>query len=217
MEREAKFPVPDPGAWQAIAKATRVAGFEQVPLGRERQRNVYFDTETGVLARSRFACRLREVDDRRVVTVKGPAKREKDILLRYEEERLIDADLVAGGMALAEIAWEMLPEEVRSEVGSPAPLIPILESVTVRRNFALEKDGRRVCELALDEVSFEAEGQKLPVYRELELELKGGGTEGEHARLVRWFREEWGLVATERSKLEMGLRFARRQWPPRAS
>src|SRR5262245_48342349 len=213
METEAKFPVPDPATWQRIAQATRVAGCEQVPLGRERQVNLYFDTEDGALARERFACRVRTVGDRRVVTVKGPLEPRKDVVVRYEMERTLLANDPAPGAPPRDLVMELLPAEVRNRMPPLAPLIMILKSGTDRRSFTLRRAGVEVAEMALDEVSFTAGTRELPVYRELEVELTGGD-EGELARLVRWFREEWGLVTSTRSKLEVGLELTGRRWPP---
>jgi inorganic triphosphatase YgiF len=213
MEREAKFPVPDPASWQRLAQATRVAGCEQIPLGRERQLNLYFDSEDGALARERFACRVRAVGEKRVVAIKGPLERRKDIVVRYEVERTVAAADLAGGAPSRELVIELLPPEVRSRVVPIAPLVMILRSGTDRRSFVLRRAGVDVAELVLDEVSFTAGGRELPVYRELEIELTRGD-EGELARLVRWFREEWGLAPSLRSKLEVGLELTGRTWPP---
>jgi inorganic triphosphatase YgiF len=214
MEKEAKFPVPDPVVWQGVARARRVAGLEQIPLGRERQHNVYFDTEEGTLGRLEYACRLRRIGERYLLAVKGPADPQGEFLRRYEAERPISREELEEGVPPSQLVWELLPDHVRSEVTFLGPLRPTLRSGTERRLFALEKDGRRVCELALDEVNFELPGGEAPVYRELELELKSG-SEGELACLIRRFREEWGLRPSQRSKLEVGLSLMGRRWPPR--
>jgi inorganic triphosphatase YgiF len=214
MEREAKFPVPDPATWQRLAQATRVAGTDQVSLGREQQVNLYFDTEDGALARERFACRVRAVGDRRIVCVKGPLEPRKDVVVRYELERMLPpGELAQGGAPSRDLVLELMPPEVRDRLGSLAPLIMILKSGTDRRRFTLRRAGVDVAEMVLDDVSFTAGTRELPVYRELEVELTGGD-EGELARLVRWFREEWGLVTSTRSKLEVGLELTGRRWPP---
>lgn len=204
MEREAKFPVPDPGVWQSIAQADRVAGLDQVPLGREHQRNTYYDTEDRAFSRAGFACRVREVGERTLLTVKGPAHTRHDVIHRFEEERAIERSLPEDRAGFVAVAVELLPAEARASVGAAGPLFPILLTETDRRTFALEREGRRVCELTLDEVDYRVEVREVPVYREMELEAKSA-TEGEMARIVRWFREEWGLQPTSRSKLEVGL------------
>ena len=213
METEVKFPVPDPAVWQGVARARRVAGCEQVPLGRESQRNTYFDTGDGLLARHGHACRLREVRERYVLAVKGPAEPQMDVLRRYEAERPLGEECLREGIPPSHLVEELLPPRVRANLAAVGPLRPILRSGTERRIFALEKDGRRVCELTMDEVSFELETGESPVYCEIELELKGGSA-GELARLARWFREEWGLQPSRRSKLEVGLSLLGRRWPP---
>jgi len=213
MEREAKFPVPDPAVWQRIAQATRVAGCEQVPLGRERQSNVYFDAEDGALGRERFACRVRSVGDRRVVTIKGPLEPRKDVVVRFEVERVVPAAALAAGAPSRDLILELLPVEIRRRIPALAPLVMILQSGTDRRMFSLRRGSLDIAELELDEVSYSAGSRELPIYRELEVELTGGD-EGELARLVRWFREEWGLVPSKRSKLEVGLELTGRSWPP---
>lgn len=214
MEREAKFPVPDPGVWQGIAQAERVAGLEQVPLGREQQRNVYYDTEDRAFGRAAFACRVREVGERTILTVKGPAITRHDVIHRFEAERAIPRNLPEDRAAFLALALELLPEEVRPAVGSAGPLFPLLVTETGRRIFALERQGRRLCELVLDEVDFRVEGREAPVYREMEIEAKSA-TEGEMARIIRWFREEWNLRPSSRSKLEIGLEaLGRRGGPP---
>ena len=213
MEKEAKFPVPDPLVWEQIAQAVKVSGLDQIPRGREAQHNVYFDTPDGALARAAYACRLREVAGRRTLAVKGPAQAKREVLCRYEAEFPVGPESLPNGVPLASIVLELLPAEVREKVSPLGPLAVILRSGTDRRIFGLEKAGRRVCELCLDEVNFEVEGREVPVYRELELELKDG-TEAEQVRLVRWFREQWGLSTTGRSKLEVGLELTGRSWPP---
>lgn len=213
MEREAKFPVPDPSTWQRIAQAVRVAGCAQVPLGRERQVNVYFDSEDGALGRERFACRVRSVGEKRIVTLKGPLEPRRDVTVRYEMERIVAVSDLANGAPGRDLVLELLPPEIRARVTPLAPLVAILTSGTDRRLFALRRGDVDVAELAMDEVSFTAGSRELPVYREVEIELTGGD-EGELARLVRWYREEWSLTPSQRSKLEVGLELTGRRWPP---
>lgn len=127
----------------------------------QSQRSTYYDTDDEALRRAGFSLRLREVDGRRVQTLKQDEGNRFD---RGEWETAVtehEPDLEAEGLA-----------PVRALVARSGPLRPVFSNRIERLQQTIRLPDA-VVEIALDEGETEAGVRRAPVL-ELELELKSG-------------------------------------------
>lgn len=199
MEIEAKFRVDDGGVFPALLALGALGPFRLVPAPEvEDQLNVYFDTADRRLRQARYGLRVRLIGQRRIATLKGAATVRDGMYERDEWEAEIGpsddpADWPAGE----------LRDRVLALLGG-APVAPELSMRTLRHHVYAERGGARVAELSLDEGDISA-GGLAEHFRELEIELLGGGTRADLDQLVALLRARFALVPEDQSKLARGL------------
>ena len=194
-EREIKLHV-EPGRHDRLLDA----------LGRRRMRRsalsaVYFDTDDGLLARHRFALRLRHEDGRWVQTLKGATGRTDG---RSEHEVEVEApDEAVPPLDLERHRQTGVGRRLRALLkkhGRP-PLAESCRTEVTRRSRVLRAHGA-VVEWALDEGEVTSGGRSQPI-SELELELKDGDAAGLYAVAHDW-EALHGLWIDPVSKSERG-------------
>ena len=194
-EREIKLHV-EPGRHDRLLDA----------LGRRRMRRsalsaVYFDTDDGLLARHRFALRLRHEDGRWVQTLKGATGRTDE---RSEHEVEVEApDEAVPPLDLERHRQTGVGRRLRALLkkhGRP-PLAESCRTEVTRRSRVLRAHGA-VVEWALDEGEVTSGGRSQPI-SELELELKDGDAAGLYAVAHDW-EALHGLWIDPVSKSERG-------------
>jgi CHAD domain-containing protein len=105
-------------------------------------------------------------------------------------------------------AWPESPARALAlELTRGARLRPLFALHQRRRRADVTQGGRRVAELSLDAVRVTI-GRRPVSYFELEVELRGDGTEADLAALAAELTDAWGLVPEARSKFERGLALA---------
>ncbi len=163
----------------------------------ERQQNRYFDTVDRRLGQARYGLRLREIGDRTLVTLKGPAEVSEGLHRRAEYE-------FAHGDPDPH-TWPAGParELALALIGS-APLLPTLTIVTRRELIFASYQGQDVAEICLDHGVFHVEGRDVP-FSELEIELLPAGAESDLAAIAKALREHIDLRPEPQSKLQRGL------------
>ena len=175
-------------------------------LGRRRMRRsalsaVYFDTPDGLLARHRFALRLRREDGHWVQTLKGKTGRTDD---RLEHEVAIDgADGATPSLDLERHRRSVVGRRLRALLkkhGQPALGESCRTEVTRQSRLLRAHDA--VVEWSLDEGAVTAGGRSQPIC-ELELEFKGGDAAGLYAVAHDW-EALHGLWIDPVSKSERG-------------
>lgn len=217
-EREAALLVvsSDPDLILRRLSALRNAGaYALVPRGAERFRDTYFDTPGGDLGAKRIALRIRDfgAGERALTTLKTPARGAGRVAERGELEvpltetgaRKVLAQLQRLGVrASLPSAREFVKGGERAG-GSGA----LLRASQVRTNRRLlrdvEKNGKRVAELAIDRVSYSL-GDTPVRFEEVEIEAKDSGTAGDVERIARALLDEFGreLRPWRASKLAVG-------------
>ena len=173
---------PEPVA-DAVAALTEIEGFSVIPAPDEAIRDRYFDTPDRRLIGN--SLRLREVNSRRLVTIKGPPQPGTGVgVSRVEHEE-----------PWPERAWALLRAELGATLDVPAALpasdpIRAIEalglvivqdrSTTRRVRAVLPRSGARgrLAELAVDAVVYDLGGIAV---RHCELELESKAPEGETA------------------------------------
>lgn len=186
VERELKLAPEGTELLDRLAAADRLGPFAVVARRRERQRNGYFDTPTGVLRAAGLSVRRRAIAGEALATwtLKGPGRWSAGVTSRPEIEVHLDADvaplLVVG--ILRQTARERgapaLAERLADALAGSAPLLaqPYLEIETDRRVVDLEAAAARwQAEMALDRVRL----VNHPGHEELEIEVEArrGGDE----------------------------------------
>ena len=165
----------------AVAALTELDGFPILHAPDRAIRDRYFDTLAGALAEARIALRLREVDSRPLLTIKGPPRDGgAGVPARDEQEE-----------PWPERAWALLRLELDGILAVPAappasdPLkaleavgfVLVHDRTTARRvREVLPRAGARgeLAELAVDAVVFDLAGRAVR-HHELELEAKAEG------------------------------------------
>jgi inorganic triphosphatase YgiF len=163
----------------------------------ERQQNRYFDTADRRLGQARYGLRLREVGERRLVTLKGPAEVSEGLHRRAEYEFAHgdpDPHTWPAGPA-RELALALIGSE---------PLRPTLTIITRRELIFASYQGREVAEICLDHGAFQVDDRAVP-FSELEIELLPGGAESDISAIAEALREHIVLRPEPLSKLQRGL------------
>jgi CHAD domain-containing protein/uncharacterized protein YjbK len=202
IEVEAKFAVPDRLAFEGLLAAEALSGFE---MGSRTVRQVtdhYLDTRDWTLLAAGYACRAREREGTRVLTLKSFGETVKAIKQRDEHEIVLDP-----AVPLTDAAhWPAGSAKtlVREAIGD-RPLEVRLTLQQVRHAYPLLDGGRPVVELSLDQVYF---GEHEPFY-ELEVELLPTGSIAELEQVIKALEEKWTLLSVSLSKFEQGLQMQR--------
>jgi CHAD domain-containing protein/DNA-binding CsgD family transcriptional regulator len=199
MEIEAKFVVPDRQVYTQLGRLRSLAGYGLTPAGVAPVSDRYFDTLDRRLLAAGYACRLRQEGDALLLTLKGLGGVEGAVHRRDEREVSLPA------WDLNPTAWpESAARTLALNLAKGAPLRPLFSLHQRRRRAEVTQGGRRVAELSLDAVRVTVGHQPVP-YFELEVELKGDGTEADLAALAAELAGAWGLVPEPRAKFERAL------------
>ena len=203
LERELKLSLygraPDFGA------LTELGGYALNALGLEAQVNTYFDTPEFALSRSQSALRIRELDQRSIVTLKGPGIIANGLHIRQELETMIpvgsgleavtDPEILSG---IARVGLERLKPIVRLE--------------TKRHRFALQGVG----ELTLDRVEVLNNERVVLEFEEIELELEDGVSDGVLENIERAISATAPVRRSKTNKLQRALEAVTHQGQVRA-
>lgn len=196
MEVEAKFIIQDTQTYQDLQGMEHLGGFSISAPRVEDLRDTYLDTPDRSLLRSGYACRQREQDGCAVISLKSLHGAEGNVHRREEVE---------APLARIEIPPEQWPDSAARQrvLALIDPLMRLqpllhLEQRRVVRDVLYAQ--RLVAELSLDTVK--SYGQ---VYHELEVELKGAGTEYDLAAILEKLAQMPGLKPESRSKFERAL------------
>ncbi len=199
MEIEAKFVVPDRQVYTQLGRLRSLAGYGLTPAGVAAVSDRYFDTLDRRFLAAGYTCRLRQEGDGLLVTLKGLGGVEGAVHRRDEREIGLSA------WNSDPMGWpESAARTLALELAKGAPLRPLFTLRQRRRRADVTQGSRRIAELSLDAVRVTV-GRKPVSYFELEVELKGDGSEADLAALAAELVGAWGLVPEPRSKFERAL------------
>ena len=201
IEVEAKFIIPDSATFAALQELRHLDGFELKPSGTKPVVDCYLDTAGRHLYRAGFACRLRSVKDKQIITLKSLAEAAAEIHRRQEiEEEIETRDFQAG----QPLKWpENDAKKVVVEIVGSALLQPLFTLYQTRYQYQVLWRRQAVIEFSLDEVSLRNPAQV--DYYELEAELLEPGSETDLTRFTAALRAVWPLQVETRSKFERAL------------
>jgi CHAD domain-containing protein len=208
-EIEAKFVVPDAKVSRRLKRLRRLAGFRLGDRRVLRVLDTYLDTKDRSLLTAGVACRVRRQDDGQVwLTLKEMGVAKGAIHRREELELPLPADGSGSRGMFAVRGWPEGP--VRSRVLQMVGRKRLIRLATVRQRRTIRpvaQDGHTVALLSLDDVQVRA-GGGVERFSEVEVELTGGGGDGDLNRLATNLEREWGLRPETRSKLERAVALA---------
>jgi len=193
--------------FQRLEKVERLAGLPLGPVRHLALRDLYYDTSTRALARSRCGLRLRLEDGEALLTLKRTRREEGGLTVREEYELPATAANLERVLApvRAIIGTEPVPPEDLL-AGRPAgPLLPVLDVVTYRAQRSIADLGR----LVLDRVAYP--GLVEDTFYDIEVEAAQAepapAVEAALRRVEADLRLLGGehLVPSAQSKLERGL------------
>lgn len=205
MEIEAKYAIIGPVSPETLDQLD-LAPYTLRPGEDLEHHDILLDTPERTITGSRHSLRVRDENGHKILTLKGPGTVKGSIHQREELEAPLP-EAPAGEFDGEHYDYTAWPSEIAAPVAQMAglhPLAPLVEMRVHRRTWIVERAGRQIGELALDEGTIEANGATRPVH-ELELELKGAGTERDLRALDGRLRERLPLEPETRSKLERGL------------
>ncbi len=196
MERELRFSLLDPPpADEVLEDAMRGSAYRLEAGGTRQQRDVYVDTAEFALRAAGVALRRREVDGRRLATLKsvasghGPAFEREELELPLGEHGAWPAELL-------ERLAQLTPVE-------PRRLVAQVEVRTERRVFVLRKGDVKVAELCFDEVSARYPGaEREALFREAEIEAADGVELSELEKVAERLERAVTLTPAGASKLQ---------------
>jgi triphosphatase len=213
MEIEAKYRI------TGNLTSKRITSFDMQPYllrpdEDARHHDTLLDTHDRAITGSGYALRLREVDGRRILTLKGPPQGDGAFHQREELEADLDDALPEprGKRKSSRADW---PEPIASRVSDligDEPVRPLLHVDVHRRTWNVERAGQLVAELAYD-VGVVKANEKSDEINELEVELKGVGVVADLHALDERLRALAPLEPEARTKLSRGLALLPRQRP----
>lgn len=197
MEIEAKFRITAP-IQEAAIESVDLSPYRLVRRGDHALRDQVLDTATRALTGQGFALRLRRDGTRLLVTLKQSAGA-VDGAVHTREEWEVEADPAA----IARNEWPAVIQEHLGSILSEESLQTLVSVSNQRRVWDVQRDGLPIAELALDEGIIQAGGREQP-FRELEIELKGGGP-GDLSDLSARLAAHLPLTPEPESKFGRGL------------
>jgi CHAD domain-containing protein len=213
MEIEAKYRV--------VGKLSpqRITSFDLHPYAMgsaedERHHDILLDTKDRAITAGGFALRLREVGKRWILTLKGPPLGTGALHRREEIEAELEVDSSAPAKKgrVSHARWpEPIKGRVAELVGDEA-LVSLIQTDIHRTTWAVTRAGKAVAELAYDVGEIYANGKSDAVH-ELEIELKGAGSEADLDALGERLCALASLEPESRTKLSRGLALLPQQRP----
>jgi inorganic triphosphatase YgiF len=205
MEIEAKYRV--------VGKLSpqRITSFDLHPYvlssgEDERHHDTLMDTKDRAITTAGYALRMREIGARRILTLKGPPLGEGGLHRREEIEAELDEDS-PGPAKKGRVSYARWPEPIKSRVNEligEESLFPLLYDDIHRTTWNIERAGHVVAELAYDVGEVFANGKSDAIH-ELEIELKGAGSEVDLDALGERLCALASLEPESRTKLSRGL------------
>ena len=200
-----------PATYEAIGRLEAIAGYRVARREVEEISDAYFDGPEQQLFAAGLALRVRRMNGRELLTVKGESRIEDGVISREELEvewsqegldEVLEA-LSQAGVSLGDI------EAARDQAGAREALEALgLVAKAPRQNrriaLTLVREGEVVAEVAVDAVAFTA-GEQTVRHYEVECETKGSGDQAVVRAVLGDLQSRYeDLRPWDVSKLELG-------------
>jgi len=197
MEIEAKYAVIGPIDPDQI-NSLDLEPYHLRPDEDKVHRDEAFDTPRRTISRSGHGLRIRRVDGKAILTLKGAGQYADGIHEREEVEIELDNSQHAPAQWPSPIA-----ERVQALIGDEQ-VQPLFSIEVRRRTWAVERDGQVIGELAYDEGTITANGRTEAIL-EIEVEIKGNGARADIERIGKKLLEVLPLRPEARTKRQRGM------------
>ncbi len=196
VETEAKFVISDASVFSALQEITQLGSFELKPVGVYTLVDRYLDTASRQMFRAGFACRIRQVNSRQLLTLKATAPADGGLHRRQEFEVEIESEQ-------PQLWPDSEAKKLVLQTVGDAPLQTLFVVHQTRQQYHVFRQDRLVIEFSLDEVAFN--DPAVVDYCGLEAELTADGVETDLVELVEALQANWLLQPDSLSKFERGL------------
>ena len=196
IETEAKFVISKAATFIALQQITQMGDFEFKPIGTQTVADCYLDTADKHVYRAGYACRIRELDQRQIFTLKSLTPAEGNVHRRQEYELEIESNQPE--------TWpDSALKELLLQIIGHNSLEPLFQIHQQRHRYHTLLHNHPVIEFSLDEVSLN-DANSIDYYG-LEAELLPTGTEADLTKFVATLQANWLLSPETLSKFELGL------------
>ncbi|HEY3284506.1 MAG TPA: CHAD domain-containing protein [Armatimonadota bacterium] len=204
MEVEAKYEVADLSALDELLGGGRLGSYRLSAPRVVQVRDTYLDTPSHLLWRQGYACRIRQIGDRYLLSVKSRGGTEGQVHRREEYE----TDMTG---PLPPEEWPACPaRDLVRRLTQEEPVETVASVNQDRTEREVRLRTRAVGVLSVDQVIYEGGGQHANSL-ELEVELGSDGTPDDLARLHSALAPA-GLVPQSLSKLELAVKLLGIPW-----
>ncbi len=198
VEIEAKFSIPDQQTFDRLLSTKTLAGLTAGEQSTKQVADNYGDTQDWAVLTAGYACRVREIEGQKTLTLKAFGHGAGTV--KYREEREIQLEPGSAGWNVDRWPAGSIKEFVKKAIGDQA--LETQLTLSQSRHVRILQDGERpVAELSLDRVMLP---ESEPIL-ELEVELLPAGTAAELDRTARVLINEWRLKPATLSKFERAL------------
>lgn len=221
QEIEWQFDVDDLGAVESWLHKRAEAGDLQFHFGEPKAHvDSYYDTPDWRLFRAGYVLRVRQAEGEPAeATLKSFGTRKDGLRQRREiNERLNFNGIASDSIHSVIRAPGPVGQRLKAVLGKRAahPLRRLFDAHTRRQRIGVYRDGARLAEIALDDVSIAADWRRKPVhFRRVEVEVSPDGASGRVPDAAEAFvaemRSAHRLQPAADSKFELGLRAQRLQ------
>ncbi|MDM8520355.1 CYTH domain-containing protein [Anaerolineales bacterium HSG6] len=195
-ETEAKFVIPDLNIFTTLQTLDMLGSFQLSALSTQTVVDQYVDTVDKRIFQANYACRIRDGETKKKLTLKALTAATSHIHARLEIEAVIVGDTLA--------EWgDSEAKRTLLEITQSEPIQPWFTIYQTRQKIAVLSDEQQLIELSLDAVSYQA-GSATDYY-ELEAELTDLGTEADLLTFVTALQQRWSLQPQPQSKFERAL------------
>lgn len=202
MEIEAKYKI-SAADLDRLAALSALGPYTLRTLAGEQQRNIYYDSVDGRLALARYGLRVRQIGNRSIITLKGPARVDENGVHHRAEFEFPGDDPDPAH-------WPTGPaRDLAQALLLGAPVRPLLKIETSRRIIHAVRDGQDRVELCLDRGTIYAGKKQAPIC-ELELEVLPAGSVYDLTELANALRALMKITPERQSKLERGMALLQR-------
>ncbi|HQE92444.1 MAG TPA: CHAD domain-containing protein [Anaerolineae bacterium] len=202
MEIEAKFAIQNAQAYARVQAMDSIGRFSMAEEHVYDLHDTYFDTPDRKIWQAGYACRQREQDGSRIITLKA-WRGAAGVVHRREEWEMNLPTATAVPASPGQWPDSAVRQQTLALTGGALPT-PLFSLKQRRRARSILYAQRLVAELSLDTVTLSPGGSDQP-FMELEIELKGEGTEADLAAILDCLTDIPGLLPEPLSKFERGL------------
>lgn len=196
IETEAKFIIAKSSTFLALQHLTELGKFKLESGGVRFIEDQYLDTPQRHLYRSGYACRIRDNQTEKIITLKSLTPAEGNLHRRKEIEQTVNSDQPG--------TWDDgEAKSIINKIAGSAPLKPLFIIYQTRHIRYASLKGKTVLECALDEVSLN-ETNRIDYYN-LEVEVLETGQETDLMHFIEALQTKWLLRPEGLSKFERGL------------